>query len=676
MNRRQFGKIGLISTGALLALKARMKAYGQTNIQSGIMQPVLTRGYDNARTGYNSAETILTQSAVTSKGIKKIFSLPMEGDARGDEAQTLILPSLKCDDGTVRDIAVCAAMTNDIGVFDANDSDYLWMKKLAVPINGSGAIDAWKINDHWGILSTPVIDPDTQYLYCVAWTSPTGSSSSATYAMHVIDLKTGLRVCPPVSLQNLTYTPANGKTQTWKSIMRKQRSSLLLTNINNVKTVFFASGTIAETSNGAAGWICAFDVMTNAFVAQMTTTSGNGGGIWMGGGGLCADSKGNLYCQTGNGDFDGVNDFGECVIKVQYSPRYAYIPANGEVGPGYHDNGAAATSLKIVDWWCPWDDAQRLGEAPTTMTSKRLGAKLAGISAPSEEMRNMVTAADARELDMYNMEYHKDEPVNGMKDMKVARKDGDKWMLAVNPADAGWSDEDLGSGGLTIFEDLGIVLACGKDGIAYLVNMNNMGKTKPADLVNPAANYAKLVQVPQWFTYYPGNVNAAPQDPSTLNFMWQGKTRHMHSTPASFTSSVNGRTVFCWGENSPLRAWKITKTGITFLAQGNEVASANVANSPGGMPGGFFCISSNGTNKGTAILVACIPLGDANKTVTQGRLLVYDAENFVNSTIRVLWDSQQWNITYMHNKFNPPVVSGGKIFIPTYSGAVDVYSLA
>ena len=42
--------------------------------------------------------------------------------------------------------------------------------------------------------------------------------------------------------------------------MRKQRSSLVMTNIQGVKTIFFASGTVLETTNGAAGWVFAYDV--------------------------------------------------------------------------------------------------------------------------------------------------------------------------------------------------------------------------------------------------------------------------------------------------------------------------------------------------------------------------------------------------------------------------------
>ena len=42
--------------------------------------------------------------------------------------------------------------------------------------------------------------------------------------------------------------------------MRKQRSALLMTRIDGVKTIFFASGSVLETASGSAGWIFAYDV--------------------------------------------------------------------------------------------------------------------------------------------------------------------------------------------------------------------------------------------------------------------------------------------------------------------------------------------------------------------------------------------------------------------------------
>jgi hypothetical protein len=33
-------------------------------------------------------------------------------------------------------------------------------------------------------------------------------------------------------------------------------------------------------------------------------------------------------------------------------------------------------------------------------------------------------------------------------------------------------------------------------------------------------------------------------------------------------------------------------------------------------------------------------------------------------------------VSFKHAKFNPPVVSDGRLFVPTYDGRVDMYMLA
>jgi hypothetical protein len=245
-----------------------------------------------------------------------------------------------------------------------------------------------------------------------------------------------------------------------------------------------------------------------------------------------------------------------------------------------------------------------------------------------------------------------------------------------------WWDEDLGSAQGALLENYGFFIVTGKDGIAYVTKIADLGETKPTDFANPTTNCGKLATPPVWLTEDPGPVNACPADQTTLNFFPWGKTRHMHMTPVQYTSPTRGQVLFAWGENSQLHAWAVAPSGaLTYLAQGNEFASVNVTNSPGGMPGGFCSMSSNGSIAGTALLVCTIPYGDANTTVTNGRFLVYDPDNFVTNpdgaqTIPVLWDSQQWGIQFLFNKFNPPIVDGGRVYVPNYNGGVDLYTLA
>ncbi len=642
MNRRTFLKTSAVST-ALGWLPRKLRAQA---VQSGIMSPVLTRAADNMRSGAYTSETIFTQASVKTRGIRRYFQLWMEGDARGCEAQPLILPKVAMDDGTTRDVVVVCSMNGTVWCYDANDSDILWVKKLAPPVKSTRAIDGWLVNDWWGILSTPVIDPEAQILYAVAWTSPDGTAANAIHAVHSLNLKDGSRVHPPCSLANISYTfPNNAGTQKYASTMRKQRSSLCLATISGKKTVFFACGTVQETINGAAGWVIAYDVASDKIAAALPLSNGYGAGIWMAGGGLCCDGT-YLYGVTGTGSFAPPIDFGECAVKVKYTPASA----------------TAGASLSVAQWFAPFTDSGREGDDPTkSAPASVLTAKLSGVSAPTS-MGHM--------------------PVTGMAETNAQGVvTGMHLEAAVKKQDPAWADEDLGSAGCVLIAKYNLLIVSGKDGIGYVLDATNLGNNHPADFANIAKVKALAKQV-VFLTFFPGfNVNPMPQDQTQMNFDFNGKTRHLHSTPVVYESSAHGTMLFCWGENSVCRAWTVNANGLTFLAQGQEVASANVTQNPGGMPGGFMCLSANGNTKGTALLWATVPYNDANKTISNGRLLVYDAENFgqnPDGTARIMpiWDSQQWNIQFVYNKFCPPTVSGGKLFLATYNDSVDVYGLA
>jgi hypothetical protein len=246
-----------------------------------------------------------------------------------------------------------------------------------------------------------------------------------------------------------------------------------------------------------------------------------------------------------------------------------------------------------------------------------------------------------------------------------------------------WDDQDLGSGGPVILPDLGLVIGAGKDGIVYCLDQNNFGKTSASDLAHPPTNYAKLKSPPIFFTYFPGfQVSPAPNHPMDLNHLFvDGKTHHLHGSPVYWHSPDRGPMLFCWGENERLRAWNVDKSGkVTFLAVGHEIASAGMTGR-GGMPGGMLTLSCNGNTRRTGIIWALAPLdGDANAAAVQGVLRAYDATQFDsdghgNNFLRLLWHSDQWNIFFLHNKFNIPIVANGKVYVPTYNSTVDVYGL-
>jgi hypothetical protein len=70
-----------------------------------------------------------------------------------------------------------------------------------------------------------------------------------------------------------------------------------------------------------------------------------------------------------------------------------------------------------------------------------------------------------------------------------------------------------------------------------------------------------------------------------------------------------------------------------------------------------------------------VPYGDANRTLSAGRLIAYAATRFANGQMVKLWDSRDWNHQFTFNKFGVPVVANGMLYLPTYDGAVVVYGI-
>src|SRR5580700_9859867 len=156
---------------ACLLIGTFLFAAAHTCLAQSTMVPWLTRSGDNSRSGWNPHETQLTQASVEKKGIKRATIIPVFGDARGMEAQPLILPNVKVPDGSTHDVMVLPSMANIVRGVDAHDGAALWSVTLGTPINGNTpigpkknapdgcvgefpTIDCHAINEKWGVLST------------------------------------------------------------------------------------------------------------------------------------------------------------------------------------------------------------------------------------------------------------------------------------------------------------------------------------------------------------------------------------------------------------------------------------------------------------------------------------------------------------------------------------------
>ena len=184
---------------------------------------VLTRSYDNTRSGANTQESTLTP-AVVSKGLRRKFSLVVANDDLRLEAQPLIVPGVPMPDGKAHDVAYVCTMANNVWAFDANDGQLLWPQpvNLGKPIQGPDNIDSWKVNQLWGILSTPVIDPDTQTLYLVTWSlrpdsatdtvDPRRGPNNTLHRLHALNIVDGSPRHPPIEIAPSAPTRNGGTT--------------------------------------------------------------------------------------------------------------------------------------------------------------------------------------------------------------------------------------------------------------------------------------------------------------------------------------------------------------------------------------------------------------------------------------------------------------------------------
>ena len=326
---------------------------------------VLTRSYDNARTGSCTSETTLTPAAVLGRGLKRVRSFAVDDDPR-IEAQPLYVPGIRMPDGKAHDVLFVATMGNHVWAFDVNGDGVWKTPQLGTPFtpketqkpghHRSTTIDAWGINISWGILSTPVIDLDAGRMYLVNWMLQR-SGKPALFA-HRIDLSTMTEVGAPEPITAQQSDPGRpsttvqGKPVTLQPDQR-QRAALLLVPLRGLHKTLFVCTAGGENPGAPHGWMVAFDVDTFKQTASwVSTPSSFGGGMWQASQGPAADEKGNVYAITGNGgyvtdhkdkirDFNGDTDFAEAVVKLAYEKQ----------GNGHR--------LTLSDWFIPFRDSDR-----------------------------------------------------------------------------------------------------------------------------------------------------------------------------------------------------------------------------------------------------------------------------------------------------------------------------
>src|SRR5580658_2322538 len=142
---------------------------GQLALGQGVS--VLTRNYNNQRTGANLSETSLNVTNVNSSQFGKLFMLPVDDQVY---AGILYVSGLQIAGGT-HNVIYAATMNNSVYAFDADSlGPPLWFRNF----NGAGQPSTnvlvgggyTDFRGDIGIVGTPVIDASAQTMYFVTLT--------------------------------------------------------------------------------------------------------------------------------------------------------------------------------------------------------------------------------------------------------------------------------------------------------------------------------------------------------------------------------------------------------------------------------------------------------------------------------------------------------------------------
>jgi len=277
---------------------------------------------DKQRTGQNLQEYALTPANVSSPAFTQLFSCPTDGYIY---AQPLWVANLTVG-GVNRNVLFLATEHDSVYAYDADSPSCILLWKTS--FLGTGVttmpytdILPYSTNDVFpeiGITSTPAIDPATNTIYVVPKTKETVgtgcSSGSPCYIsrLHALDITTGAEKFGGPKLISATG---------FSSLRHFNRPALLVNN----GLVYVGFGSHGDNCNWQ-GWIFGFNATTLAqtFVWNTTDPSGCGGGaFWAAGAGPAIDAGGNLYLSTGNGSYDGTNNFADTAVKL--SPTGALL---------------------------------------------------------------------------------------------------------------------------------------------------------------------------------------------------------------------------------------------------------------------------------------------------------------------------------------------------------------
>jgi hypothetical protein len=349
-------------------------------------QDVLTYHNDNARTGLNSKETVLTPSNVRTATFGKLFLLSADGKV---DAQPLYVSGVTIPGQGVHNVLIVASEHDSVYAFDADTGSSLW--HVSVLGSGETSSDAvggcGQVSPEIGVTATPVVDRSAGTNGAVYVVAMSKNGSTYFQRLHALDLTTGAELFggPKNIDSSITYPGSgpggNGTSVIFNPKQYKERAALLLLN-----------GTIYTTwashcdAGPYTGWVMGFNQHTLGLTTLLNInpngqppstflTDGSGSSFWNSGAGPAADLSGNVYSLSANGPFEATltgagfpddGDFGDAFLKFSTGGGLAvndyFTPSNqqsladtdGDLGSGnvivlptFPDSGSIPRRLSV-----------------------------------------------------------------------------------------------------------------------------------------------------------------------------------------------------------------------------------------------------------------------------------------------------------------------------------------
>ncbi len=300
-------------------------------------QDVLTYHNDNARTGQNLHESILTPANVNPSTFGKLFVIPVDGKV---DAQPLYKSQIPIPGKGTHNVLYVVTEHDSLYAFDADNGHELWHVSVLKPgETPSDDRECMQVTPEIGITATPVIDPSSGphgTIYLVAMSK--NASGQYFQRLHALDLTTGQEEFGgPVDI-HATYPGTGDNSRDGKVIFDpkqyKERSALLLVGRTIITT--WASHCDYRPYTG---WVIAYDENTLKQTGVLNITpNGTEGAFWGSGAGPAADRSGAIYLLAGNGTFD-----------TRLTP--SGFPVRGDYGNAFLKVVANDGDLKVADYF-------------------------------------------------------------------------------------------------------------------------------------------------------------------------------------------------------------------------------------------------------------------------------------------------------------------------------------